>query len=72
MTIQACLSNSIILSMAATTPKLQHLVPDIDSILRETSDFIQPWASRDSSAEAVVLILRTLHHKIKFCTSNAR
>ncbi|RSL95413.1 hypothetical protein CEP52_012090 [Fusarium oligoseptatum] len=72
MTIQACLSNSMILSMAATTPKLQHLVPDIDSMLRETSDFIQPWASRDSSAEAVVLILRTLHHKMKFCILNAR
>ncbi|KAH7253068.1 hypothetical protein B0J15DRAFT_37689 [Fusarium solani] len=72
MTIQACLSNSLILSMAATTPKLQHLVPDIDSILRETPDRIQPWASRDSSAEAVGLILRTLHHKMKFYTSKAR
>jgi hypothetical protein len=67
-----CLSNSLILSMAATTPKLQHLVPDIDSILRETPDRIQPWASRDSSAEAVGLILRTLHHKMKFYTSKAR
>lgn len=67
-----CLSNSMILSMAATTPKLQHLVPDIDLILREIPDFIQPWKSRDSSAEAAGLILRTLHHKMKFYSSKAR
>ncbi|OAA54716.1 Transcription factor [Niveomyces insectorum RCEF 264] len=65
MVVQACLSNSMLLATAAMSPPLQHLVPDINSILMRLPHALQPWALPDSSAEAIIVILQNLRHKIR-------
>lgn len=60
------LSHSLLLTTAATCHSLRHLVPNIKDLLKVTVAAVKPWASPDSSAEIVYLILQTLRHKITF------
>jgi len=53
----------VILTLSSISPFLRHLVPDIVNLQTLAIDNIKPWASPNSSLEAVVSIIQDMQKK---------
>jgi len=61
--ISSSLGAVVILTLASISPLLKHLVPDIEELQTLAIDNIKPWASPNSSLEAVISIIQDIQRK---------
>ncbi|KAJ5721739.1 uncharacterized protein N7483_009673 [Penicillium malachiteum] len=61
--IQACLSCSLVLTAAARSPALQHLISDLDDILTKVIAIARKWRRPNSSIQFVDWMLSTIQKR---------
>lgn len=69
MRVNRSLGAIIVLTLSSLCPSLRHLVPDIGELQLLVIENIKPWASANSSLDAVISIIQNMQRKQRILAS---